>query len=189
MPTFLYVQKARPSSVRVEKSKTSILSASWSKPSIMKWKRKSKFWKTAVKYSRQPCCLTLKKAKLVWCVWKKMRTITAISQIRICCQSLFQTANCRKLKSKCLNCHMKWQRVLLPITACLTMMRVCWLPAAPKLPILKKRPKPAAKVNWRRTGWTASLPLPWTKKVWNWLKARLQLHALPSWLLKLQMEH
>ena len=31
----------------------------------------------------------------------------------------------QKPKSKCLNCHMKWRRVLLPITACLTMMRAC----------------------------------------------------------------
>ena len=53
--------KVRLSSVHAVKSKTSILSASWNKPSIMKWKRKSKSWKTAVKYSRQPCCLTLKR--------------------------------------------------------------------------------------------------------------------------------
>ena len=65
MPTFLYVQKVRPSSVHAVKSKTSTLSASWNKPSIMKWKRKSKFWKMVVKYSRQPCCLILKKAKPV----------------------------------------------------------------------------------------------------------------------------
>ena len=38
---------------------------------------------------------------------------------------IIQTASCKKPKSKCLNCHMKWRRVLLPITACLTMMRVC----------------------------------------------------------------
>ena len=35
-------QKVRPSSVHAVKSKTSTLSASWNKPSIMKWKRKSK---------------------------------------------------------------------------------------------------------------------------------------------------
>ena len=63
MPTYPCVRRAKRNSARAARLKTSILSASWSRRLITKWKRKSRFWKTAAKYSRQPCCLTRKKAK------------------------------------------------------------------------------------------------------------------------------